>query len=116
MTAWRSRGSREPEQVPAVGFDDLTHFLIGNIGEHFDSPLAAVGPVGVRMRIVGLPENLGQADLVSRGQAMDIVDEATVDVVVKQLRRRDRLVDVLVVLVTIPYVVGALQNVGNPTN
>jgi hypothetical protein len=53
------------EELAAIGLDDLADFIVGNAGENFDRPLSAVGPVGVRMGVIGLPEDPREPNLVT---------------------------------------------------
>lgn len=49
--------SREVEEFTTVGLDHLAYLGVRNVGEDLDSPLSAVGPVRIGMRVVGLPED-----------------------------------------------------------
>ena len=57
--------SREVEELTTIGLDHLAHLGVRNIGEDLDGPLPAVGPVRVGVRVVGLPQDPREADLVT---------------------------------------------------
>src|SRR5207245_16288 len=81
-------------------------------------PFAAVRPVRVGVRVIDLEHDPVSADTVTTeiGQPVHVVDEASPEMLVEQLRRPRLLVDVLVPPVPLPGVVGALEEVREPAD
>src|SRR5579864_6257689 len=107
---------REAQQLPRVQLDDPAHLLIGHIGEHLGRPGPAIGPVRVRVRVVRLPGDAVDPDVVAVFEAGHVIDEATPDVLTEQVRRARVEVDAGVVLVPLPRVVDALEQIGHPAD
>src|SRR5882724_8200053 len=104
----------EVEQSSGIQLDDLVHLVVGYIGHEFRDHLPAVRPVRVGVRVVTLPRDLADADVVSQLDPGQVRDEAAPDVLPEQLRRSGDLVDVLIETMPLPGVVGPLEDVGDP--
>jgi hypothetical protein len=72
--------------LAGVELDDLMGLVVRDVREVLCDVLAAVGPVRVRVRVVDLDQDPVHADLVPRGDATSVVDEAAPDVLAEQLR------------------------------
>jgi len=72
-------GSREAIQPTCVILNDGFDFRVGDVVEHFSDYLAAVGPEGIRMRVVALPGDVVQPDAMAIVDTVLVCDEAARD-------------------------------------
>src|SRR5690606_39392872 len=78
-------GTGEVEQTPPVPLDDLVRLVVRDVLQQLADVLPAVGPVGVGMRVVALPHDLVDPDLLTPDDAFQVVDQAAVAVPAEQV-------------------------------
>ena len=55
--------------------DHAVHIGVGHLKQAFGKTLSAIGPVRVGMWVVDFDQDVVDADDVSRGDAVDVIDE-----------------------------------------
>src|SRR5579875_3918238 len=80
-------GAGEAEHAAGVGLHDHLGLVVWDVGERLGSPLAAVRPVGIRVRVVDLHRDPVDPDRVPVLDPVVVVDEAAVEVLAEQVTR-----------------------------
>src|ERR1700722_13745334 len=109
-------GAREVEDFTGIELDDPVRLVVGHVGQRRGDPLAAVGPVAVRVRVVDLDADAVDADLVAVLDAELVLDVTAPEVLLEQVARPGLEVDRLVVAVASPDLIHALPDVGEPAD
>ena len=84
----RRHDAREPVELAGVELGDAARFVVGDVDQRVGQHLAAVRPVRVVVREVGLPHDLVDTDQVAVPDRVPVGDHADPDVLREHLRRR----------------------------